>query len=643
MKPLAPTLHAAACTVLVVLGACQSAGEPSAQLALEAVPEPGPAPVPATSGPTEGAGLSEAQRRAIAAIEQGDLGVAREVIEAALVAPLVDDARLLLERQAAGEALAVLEQARELAPAQREPQLLYAEASLRVGLALGEPERIATARGLFERFPASPAACLGASRAARAERHHRPALDHARRAMDLLALGAEIDGPLGESPERTSAEAHFNAWLEAQRGAAPDAATLLAETEDALSTLMASEPGDPWPWKRLSELYLEVGRAHDARDAAERGLDRAPTDGELAHLLARAAVAVNGSQGLMNRFALLRQKHPQAPLAYWYPAQEGFRRAVAGEVEQPIEELRKAELRFHQCRDLDPGLAEACLAYEALCRGAVGWRLLGEKNLVGARKAFESMEEVLPDGMLQSLDERVPSGVEGLRSVALAHEAEGNDAAAGRVWEALSAYEPASLEFARLAGTAHREAALGLIEDAQLLERAAAGELERPRLERARELARVEAANEGKDGERARFRSAAAQKRERAAGLFAEAHAAFLRASALAPDDLRALNDIAEIAVYHTGSDLERAEDYLLRCVRLGGEQLQQAGLSPERHFELETAWGDAYQHLGVLYLEHKHEPEQARGYFARALEIGPVPRPRITDYMDRTYDHRRP
>jgi hypothetical protein len=78
--------------------------------------------------------------------------------------------------------------------------------------------------------------------------------------------------------------------------------------------------------------------------------------------------------------------------------------------------------------------------------------------------------------------------------------------------------------------------------------------------------------------------------------------------------------------------------------VRLGGEQLQQPGLTPERRFELETAWGDAYQHLGVLYLDRKHEPQQARGYFVRALEIGPARRPLITEqYMERTYPNQSP
>jgi hypothetical protein len=46
----------------------------------------------------------------------------------------------------------------------------------------------------------------------------------------------------------------------------------------------------------------------------------------------------------------------------------------------------------------------------------------------------------------------------------------------------------------------------------------------------------------------------------------------------------------------------------------------------------LET-WGDAHQLLGELELEHRDRPQRARRWFERCLEIGPLPRPEVSEY----------
>ena len=51
----------------------------------------------------------------------------------------------------------------------------------------------------------------------------------------------------------------------------------------------------------------------------------------------------------------------------------------------------------------------------------------------------------------------------------------------------------------------------------------------------------------------------------------------------------------------------------------------------------LREAYGDAHQNLGTLYLEYENDPRTARVWFEKSLEIGPYPRPIVTEeYLPR-------
>jgi hypothetical protein len=89
------------------------------------------------------------------------------------------------------------------------------------------------------------------------------------------------------------------------------------------------------------------------------------------------------------------------------------------------------------------------------------------------------------------------------------------------------------------------------------------------------------------------------------------------------------------VLVYYLHHDLAWAEQALLRCVELGGSQIEakKAALAleeaPERASALEgeltlltEAWGDAHQNLGVLEWVHRKNAPAARTWLEKALEI---------------------
>ena len=63
--------------------------------------------------------------------------------------------------------------------------------------------------------------------------------------------------------------------------------------------------------------------------------------------------------------------------------------------------------------------------------------------------------------------------------------------------------------------------------------------------------------------------------------------------------------------------------------------QLETRELTEEERFALTEAWGDAHQNLGVLYWDEnngRRDPARAIPWLEKSVEIGPVPRPEVTE-----------
>ena len=65
--------------------------------------------------------------------------------------------------------------------------------------------------------------------------------------------------------------------------------------------------------------------------------------------------------------------------------------------------------------------------------------------------------------------------------------------------------------------------------------------------------------------------------------------------------------------------------------IEVGECQLADPELVDQARFEVENAWGDVYQNLGVLWASLKKSPADALPFFERSVEIGPEPRPMVT------------
>jgi len=570
--------------------------------------------------------LQEARR----ALDERDLLRARDWIDQELTAPLVAEARALLAAGRAAEALERTEEAIRLAPARAEVLLLHGEASLRMGAQARDGARVEVALAAFSRAGEDPDALFGASRAARWLGRTSEALSWARAGVEAMpgAAATSLQPLAGEAPERTLAEALLGACRAAREASGRTPAGLVAECEEALAQLLARESGDAWVWTQLARLYLDAGRSRDAQDALERGLDRVPHDADMPRALAEAARAAGGSQGVIDAFERLRTRHPALADAWWFPAAERLEAALGALESTPAELFGRAERDFRRCRELDAAREAACLERETVCRAGAATSLLAKPDLAAARAAYESLEELAPGALERRLDPRVPSGIEGLQRVAEAHARRGELEPAADVYLTLLRHRPRELAWARQAGVHLRDASDRMRVESEDLAKAARGEIADER--RVAELARSAGLDAALDP--AALHAAGEELAARAERLLESSYGAFLEAAAIAPDDLRTLNEAARLAI-SLRRDLERAERMLLRVVELGERQVGRPGSSGEEELARRETWGDAHETLGILYLEHRRDPKTALRWFERSLEIGPVSRAGLVDY----------
>jgi tetratricopeptide (TPR) repeat protein len=581
-----------------------------------------------------------------------------EQLEELEIQPLVDEARALLVTGDAAGALAVVERALEVAPDGPSTRLLHGQAALQVGRNTWDDALIEAALASFQAAATQPPrggvdgsyrrgfavhAFKGAAEAAHSLGRKEQALEFATLELDY-ALGhddrRELYAELDEWPERTFVQACYDFYVDVRESDPKRAAELVSDMDTRLSWLMNNRPRDPWAWSMLASVWLREERFQDAVDAAVGGLGRRPDDRTLPGQLAEAARGVGGSDEVLVVFERLKERQPRAALAWWYPAFERFDRAVAALAEEPIEELQRAEADFRRCRELELEYARECLGFEAMCRDAVGWVLYRQGELEAAEAAFRSMEELFPRAMTWQIKDRLFSGVQGLRFVADGYSNRDDLFAAARIFLELHEYDPTDADLANNAGYFNREAGTRMETYADDATAMVSGDLKsEERRARIVEAAGLPVPADATDEEwRALMKRASDPLRQRSREMFETSYESYLAAVELAPEDVRIINDTALIAVHHLSRDLERAEAYLLRCVELGGAQLDEtAEMEEEARTALTEAWGDAHENLGVLHLNFRDDPRTARQWFEQALEIGPNVRPVITElYLPR-------
>lgn len=597
---------------------------------------------PQEGGPPQGeerAATSEAElrARAKAAIDAGEPETARQLLGELVLRRRLAEARALLSNGRPREALGRLDEALEIAPSDPDVLVLRGESSLALGEREDAPGQLELALESFRAAGDGARALFGAARAARLLGRSEEALRLARSGMAVLDRTGERLDDLRPSPQRRLAQAAFDTYVRAKGEGADEARVreLSAMTEDALSRCLASEPDEPWVWVQLSNLYRWQGRGHDARQALERGLARAPRDPELLELLYQVSLEIGGPEAALEAFGRYLPRHSDVALGWWYSARAHFQRGVRDLEQQPWDEFTRAAKGFARCRELAPEHAQACLEYELLCRTGVAWCYFHAGDLQAARKSFLATAELRPDGARLRLEGELPSAVEGLAQVAAAYHDRGDLVSAASAYDQLLQLEPDSARWATLAGQQNRDAAIVLGHRAEDLRRAARGELRQPeRLAELRREADVAESLAGTPRERELLEERAQALARLSRSLYQRSWDAYVRAVELDPGDLRAMNDAAQLQVEYLREDVDRAERLLLRSVELGRERLSGAPLGEDERWELENAWGDAHQSLGTLYLELRRDPRRALGWFERSVEIGPDPRPNVSSVL---------
>ena len=233
------------------------------------------------------------------------------------------------------------------------------------------------------------------------------------------------------------------------------------------------------------------------------------------------------------------------------------------------------------------------------------------------------MEDLKPGGLAWQLDGSLWSGVASLEWVANAFFNAQQDTSksdlekafsmekAAKIYDFLHEYEPQVTKWANNSGFVNRDVAVLLHDEARNIE--------------------AKLGREGLDEERAAELAEEGRKMlARARELMGKSYRSYVDAAALSPEDVRIVNDTGLILTYYLQNQLDVAERYLTEAVRLGEEQAKNESLTPDARYELENALGDAYQNLGVLHLQLTGDVNAAKGWFEKALAIGPDPRPVI-------------
>ncbi|MCP3917322.1 MAG: hypothetical protein GY711_17385 [bacterium] len=566
---------------------------------------------------------------AIAATRSGDYVRAREILAALIVRDRLALAGELLDADRPRDALTPLDEALELAP--REARVLYmrGQAAFATAPTDGQPQFFyEDALGNFEaaaRAGFGIRAVFAASRAARLVPKPERALELARlgaKAVEAMDERPELDAPL----ERTWAEAAFDVYR-AKRGAQEDAVAHFTETEQQLERLLGRTPDDPWAYTQLANLYQWEERPDDALTMLERALAFAPADEQLHNRIVEAVRAQGGRDAVIARYDRFRAEYPEVALGAWYAGIERFYLALekfeAGDDVSAA--FAACEKEFATCRALESGYADACKGYEVLSRNAIGWCRFNAGDLEGAKAAFMSTDDLIDGGMRMTLSgqradgsafERLPSGLAGLDFVTRGYvERSGNSAGAHDVQAELNAaaiadymhaYDPADSNLANNAGFLNRDASIAL--------------------ERASRIPRFASREESDPTKKVELVAEADRQLARAQELMERSYAAYQVAATLAPDDVRIVNDAGLVMAYYLRTDVDAAEGYFRQAVDAGTEQLTGEELTGGLN-DLEEAWGDAHQNLGVLYLTLKNDPKTAREWYAKSVELGPPSR----------------
>lgn len=409
-------------------------------------------------------------------------------------------------------------------------------------------------------------------------------------------LPAEASMELRYEIGRACAEASFQKYLAMRQESAPPE-ELAFPYSRAIQSLIACEkarPQEAWSYEKQADLFQWEDAKIGVVGTLERGLDANPSEASLHTKLQNYLVQRNEAAALAPVYENLLRRHPQEPVAIWYDGLARLRQADARRKDNDLAGAsagyEAAKASFTRSAEMRPEFQDSVDHYLALADVSRGWCLYASRKVEEAASLWLAALRRRPQ-IKDDSDGLGNTAKEGLGRVG-AEFVNGKETEKGRLLhKALVEIDPRDLDWMNNYAFLCREAG-------------------------------TEASTAGK--------------KEAADALFEESYAAYQKAVALAPEDVRIVNDCALILLYHLDRDLDRAESMFRQAAALGDAALGKGGLDPSTEDELRSATGDAYQNLGVLYFEKKQDGFAARPFFEKSLGLGPSERPQVQWYLNR-------
>jgi hypothetical protein len=569
--------------------------------------------VPPTPVETPAGSPQEAQVRSAvqAALAQTDYQKARDLLVELLGPRELDLAERVLESGDAARALALLDRCARTNP--ESPRLfgLRARARYLVGIEQGadgrelvqasleDGLRSARVRGGADDWTQVSASAFWLGEVGAAREYSEKAVENA---------AARADGS-AERQRAAASVAEFRAL--AAGGRNPDElAADAARTRRALEEYLGFAPFDLWAWQQLTAILEQHELAGRAAVATARALEFAPADPVLHERYARLSLALGGREQLLADYQRFAEQHPEVALAAWYPGVQHYEAGcelVAAQRDGRAS-FEAADELFARAAELDPGIEAPCQEYRAACRVGIGWSLISS-DVEASEAAFHAAGTLASK---RELPAGLASGVAGLDRLARTWATKDLDRASA-LYEELRGLVPDNADYANNAGFFLRDTAVE------------------------RETRARAACKRGAREEAAALLRDARDRMERS-------FAAYQAAVALAPEDVRLLNDCALILANYLQRDADEAERTLRRAIDLGEKQLPELsraaaeeGLDAEQkrerqraQQELVSAVGDAFQNLGVVYLTLRGDAQTGLSYLERCRGMGPDMRPEV-------------
>lgn len=346
------------------------------------------------------------------------------------------------------------------------------------------------------------------------------------------------------------------------------------EQMDSLDKQLAGD------WSRLEGA---AGQREAAVAILARAAERSPEDHELLRqLVARARENHNSAMAVST---LAGRKDA---VGLWYLGLAHYNHALellsAGKAKEGecLAELGKSTDAFLKSMRVNPDYANTCKARITLCMGAEGYVHLTAGRHARAETAFLAAAKERPDHIATWLDEttRKRSVRLGLVQLVEHHYRQQDLRAAERISRAATELLPADPDFANNHGLLARDYGVAL---------------------------------------------EAAGNRQAALEMWHASLASYQRAARLEPENLRLINDLALMQIYHLHEELPKAKASLRQCIKVAEQRLKDDPPKDEQAVrDLQETLGDCHQNLGYCLMVHDKDYKAARRHFEASLKCFP-------------------